>query len=133
MQSNYFKPAALKGLNRIGDVFIPKSGELPSFSEFDGIEFIDDVIAYAPDEDIASLNLVLSIFSFLPEGLLHWIADQMVAASYKDGGLAALLRQLNIGLKGILYSCYYSGKAGRSYQGKNPLEVIGYSVNRVED
>ena len=62
MQSNYFKPAALKGLNRIGDVFIPKSGDLPSFSEFGGVEHVDDVIAYAPAEDIASLNMVLSIF-----------------------------------------------------------------------
>ena len=34
MQSDYFKPAALKGLNRIGDVFIPRAGDLPSFSEF---------------------------------------------------------------------------------------------------
>ena len=133
MKSNYFKPSALKGLNRIGDVFIPKSDDLPSFSEFGGIEHIDDVIAYAPAEDIASLNMVLGIFSFLPEGLLRWAADQMVASSYKDGGLAALLRQLNIGLKGILFSCYYSGKGGSNYNGKNPLDVIGYRVNRVED
>jgi len=133
MQSNYFKPTALKGLNRIGDVFIPKSGDLPSFSEFGGIEHVDDVIAYTPEEDIASLNMVLGIFSFLPEGMLHWAADQMVAASNKEGGLAVLLRQLYIGLKGILFSCYYSGKAGRGYDGNNPLDVIGYQVNRVED
>lgn len=133
MQSDYFKPAALKGLNRIGDVFIPGSGDLPSFSEFGGIEHIDDAIAYAPGKDIDSLNLVLGIFSFLPQCMLRWAVNQMVAASYKDGALAALLRQLNIGLKGILFSCYYSGKGGSSYAGKNPLDVIGYSVNRVED
>lgn len=133
MQSNYFKPAALNGLNRIGDIFIPGSDDLPSFSEFGGIEYVDDVIAYAPEEDIASLNLVLGIFSFLPAGILRWVADQMVAASHKDGELAALLRQLNIGLKGILFSCYYSGKGGSGYNGKNPLEVIGYQVNRVDD
>jgi len=133
VQSNYLKPAALKGLNRIGDVLIPRSGDLPSFSEFGGIEHIDDVIAYAPKEDIAILNLVLKIFSFLPQRTLRWAADQMVGAWYKDGALAALLRELNIGLKGILFSCYYSGKAGSRYAGKNPLDVIGYSVNRVED
>lgn len=133
MQSNYFRPAALKGLNRIGDVFIPGSGDMPSFSEFGGIEHIDDVVACAPEEDIASLNLVLGILSFLPQGMLRWAAHQMVAASCKDGALAALLRQLNIGLKGILFSCYYSGKGGSSYAGRDPLDVIGYSVNRVED
>jgi hypothetical protein len=133
MQSNYFKPAALKGLNRIGNVFIPGEGDLPSFSEFGGIEHVDDVIAYTPAEDIASLNMVLSIFSALPEGMLRWAADQMVAASYRDGPLDGLLRQLNIGLKGILFSCYYSGKGGTKFSGENPLDTIGYAVNRVMD
>ena len=133
MQSNYFKPAALQGLNRIGDVFIPKSDDWPSFSEFGGIEYIDDIIAYAPQEDIDSLNMVLGIFSFLPEGLLRWAAGQMVAATYRDGLLDGLLRQLNIGLKGILFSCYYSGKGGHSYAGKNPLDLVGYNVVRIED
>jgi hypothetical protein len=133
MQSNYFKPAALKGLNRIGDVFIPGEGDLPSFSEFNGIEHVDDVIAYTPEEDIASLNMVLSIFSILPEGMLRWAADQMVAASYRDGLLDGLLRQLNIGLKGIMFSCYYSGKGGSNFTGQNPLDTIGYAVNRIMD
>lgn len=133
MQSNYFKPAALKGLKRIGDIFIPGDDDLPSFSEFGGIEHVDDIVAYTPEEDVASLNMVFSLFSFLPEGVLRWTADQMVTASYRDGFLDALLRQLNIGLKGILFSCYYSGKGGSSYSGKNPMDMIGYSVNRVMD
>jgi hypothetical protein len=133
MQSNYFKPAALKGLNRIGDIFIPGEGDLPSFSEFGGIEHVDDIVAYTPAEDVASLNMVFSIFSILPEDMLRWAADQMVAASYRDGLLDGLLRQLNIGLKGILFSCYYSGKSGSNYAGKNPQDTIGYAVNRVMD
>ena len=133
MQSNYFKPSALKGLKRIGDIFIPRGDDLPSFSEYGGIEHVDDIVAYTPEEDLASLNMVFSIFSILPEVMLRWAADQMVAASYRDGFLDALLRQLYIGLKGILFSCYYSGKSGSNYSGKNPMDVIGYSVNRVID
>ena len=133
MQSNYFNPSALKGLKRIGDIFIPRGDDLPSFSEYGGIEHVDDIVAYTPEEDVANLNMVFSIFSILPEGMLRWTADQMVAASYRDGFLDALLRQLYIGLKGILFSCYYSGKSGSNYSGKNPMDVIGYSVNRVID
>ncbi len=133
MQSNYFKPAALKGLNRIGDIFIPREGNLPSFSEFGGIEHVDDIVAYTPDEDVASLNMVFSIFSILPQGILRWIADQMVAASSRDRLLDALLRQLYIGLKGILFSCYYSGKNGSAYSGENPMDLIGFQPSRVED
>lgn len=133
MQSNYFKPTALKGLTRIGDVFIPGENDLPSFSEFGGIEYVDDIIAYTPAEDISSLNMVLGIFSVLPDSVLRWAANQMVAASYRDGLLDGLLRQLYIGLKGIIFSCYYSGKGSNSYSGKNPLDVIRYQVNRVID
>jgi hypothetical protein len=133
MPSNYFSSAALKGLTRIGDIFIPGEGDLPSFSDFGGIEHVDDIVAYTPTEDVASLNMVFTIFSILPEGMLRWAANQMVAASYRNGLLDGLLRQLNIGLKGILFSCYYSGKSGSSYAGKNPLDGIGYEVNRVLD
>ena len=133
MQSNYFSNAALKGLNRIGDVFIPGQGNLPSFSKFGGIEHVDDIVAYTPAEDVATLNMVFSVFSILPEGILRWVSNQMVAASYRDGLLDGLLRQLNIGLKGILFSCYYSGKAGTGYTGHNPLDTIGFSINRVMD
>jgi len=133
MQSNYFKPAALRGLSRIGDIFIPGEDNLPSFSEFGGIEHVDDIVAYTPTEDVASLNMVFSIFSILPEGMLRWAADQMVASSYRDGAIDTLLRQLNIGLKGILFACYYSGKGGSSYSRENPMDEIGYQPNRVED
>ena len=131
MQSNYFNPAALKGLIRIGDIFIPGAGDLPSFSEFGGIEHVDDIVTYTPSDDVILLNLVFSIFSILPEGILRWVAGQMVVASYSDRLLDVLFRQLYIGLKGILFSCYYSGKNGSSYAGKNPLDAIGYAVHRV--
>lgn len=43
---------AIRAMERIGDIMIPKNGDFPSFSETGSIEHIDDLVAYAPEEDI---------------------------------------------------------------------------------
>ncbi len=132
MKSKYFNARALAGLNRIGDVLLPNSDGLPSFSEYGAIEHVDDLVAYAPADDIATLGTVLAVLSWLPEGMLHWLAGKMSTATPSSTGMmASLYRQLNMGLRGILFSLYYSGRPGAAFSGKDPLEVIGYEPNRV--
>lgn len=133
MKSNYFWTSTLHGLNRIGDVFIPHSDDLPSFSEFGGIEAIDTVIAYLPKEDVELLNIALTVFSIMPTGFLRWLVRTMEESLDKAGAIPSLLRQLNLGLRGIIFSCYYSGVGGANPRSRNPLDVIGYQLNRVEN
>lgn len=133
MSSQYFWNTTLRGLNRIGDVFIPHSDDLPSFSEFGGVEAIDTVIAYLPKEDVVLLNIVLTTFMFMPASFLRWLVRAMEESLDKTGEIPALLRQLNLGLRGIIFSCYYSGVGGTNLKSRNPLDVIGYHLNRVED
>jgi hypothetical protein len=133
MSSKYFWNSTLHGLNRIGDVFIPADGEMPSFSQFGGIEAIDTVIAYLPAEDVTLLNIVLTIFAVMPTGFLRWIVAQMEESLDKTGEIPSVLRQLNLGLRGIIFSCYYSGVGGSGFKGNNPLDVLGYELNRVVD
>ncbi len=133
MKSNYFWNSTLRGLNRIGDVFIPHSDDLPSFSEFGGIEAIDTVIAYLPKEDVELLNIALTVFSIMPTGFLRWLVRTMEESLDKTGEIPSVLRQLNLGLRGIIFSCYYSGVGATSAKSSNPLDVIGYQLNRVEN
>ena len=133
MSSNYFWNSTLKGLSRVGDVLIPGDGELPSFSQFGGIEAVDTVIAYLPKEDVELLNYVLTVFSVMPKSFLRWIVGVMEDALEKTGTIPSLLRQLNLGLRGIVFSCYYSGIGAAGFKGNNPLDVIGYHLNRVQD
>lgn len=131
MKSQYFWKSALVGLNRIGDVFIPQNGDMPSFSQFGGIEAVDTVIAYLPTEDVGLLNIVLTLFAVLPKGALQWLVRQMEDSLEKSGEIASLFRQLNLGLRGILFACYYSGLGATGFKGNDPLGVIGYDLNRV--
>ncbi len=125
-------PRAKKALIRIGDMMIPKNGEFPSFSETGAIGHIDELTAYAPESDIKDLSMVLSILSIKPDFVLRWIVRKMDNSQNSNGVLAPVFRQLNFGLRGLLFSCYYSEKMGASFKGKKPLDVIGFEINRVE-
>ena len=133
MTSQYFKPATLKGLARIGDILLPQGDDFPSFSQFGGLEQIDDVICYLPKDDIDLLNIVLSILSVMPESFLRWLVRTMEDSLDKQGTLPTLFRQLNMGLRGIIFSCYYAGDGGEKFNGNTPLQVMGYELNRVEN
>lgn len=133
MASNYLSNSALKAINRIGDMMIPRNGEFPSFSEVGGIAYIDDLVSYAPPADIKDLNLLLTILAFMPNFVLHWILGKMETALDSTGPLAPTFRLMDIGLRGLIFSCYYTEKIPASYTGKKPLDIIGFDLTRVED
>ncbi len=129
---NSLSPSAKKALTRIGDILLPKNGEFPAFSETGSVEYIDELTAYAPESDIGDLSMVLSILSFMPDFVLNWFVSKMENAQQSEGMLSPVFRQLSIGLRGLIFSCYYSEKMSAAYKGKKPLDVIGFAVKRVE-
>lgn len=131
--SNTLSPNAKKALTRIGDILLPKNGDLPSFSETGSIEHIDNLTQYAPESDISDLNMVLTLLSYMPDFVLKWLVSKMEASLESTGPIASTFRQLNFALRGLLFSCYYSEKMGASFQGRKPLDVIGFKITRVED
>ena len=129
--STLFSKSALKAVSRIGDTMMPRNGELPSYSELGGIEHIDEILKYAPENDIKDLGMVLSILSVMPGFVLKWLVKKMKNSHEGGGGISVVMRQLDFGLKGIILSTYYTEKVGSDYKGKTPLEIIGYEINRV--
>lgn len=133
MTSKYLSNSALKAINRIGDLMIPRNGEFPAFSEVGGLEYIDDLVSYAPPADIKDLNLVLTILSFMPTFVLRWVLGKMETSMENTGPLGPIFRMLDVGLRGLIFSCYYTEKIPASYKGKKPLDIIGFGLTRVED
>jgi hypothetical protein len=131
--SKYLSRPALRALNRLGDLLIPADGEFPSFSQFGGLEQVDEFVAYVPEADAKDLNLLLTILGFMPTFVLSWLLRKIANASNNNGPAGPIFRQLDTGLRGIIYSCYYSGRAGANYRGRNPLEIIDFELVRVED
>ncbi|MCG8306111.1 MAG: hypothetical protein MI975_01890 [Cytophagales bacterium] len=133
MTSQYLSKSSIKGLNRIGDILIPGNNEFPSFSEYMCIDHIDDLLNYVPPGDIKDLGMVLGVLSYCPKSVLTWLVKVMSKAHKSRGAAAALLRQLNMGIRGIVFSLYYSEKPGIGYKAENPCERIGFTLNKVRD
>lgn len=129
--ANQLSPAAQRALTRLGDIIIPGDGEMPAFSEAGGIRYVNNYVANAPEDDIASLNIVLVILSFMPGFVLRWLVGKMVSAPDNDGPLGTIFRQLSLGIRGLLYSCYYNANVGEP--GKRPVDIIGFTVNKVDN
>jgi len=121
-------------VEKIGDVLIPGNQEFPSFSGLGCVEHIDIVLEPLPEQDLKDLKMLFSVLSFFPKFgiLLFW--NIIGALCRLPGALGALSRQIQLGLKGLIMSLYYSGKTGRHYEGETPPQKIGFEVNvYIED
>ena len=132
MASKYLSKSAIKGLTRIGDILIPGNDEFPSFSSYMCMDHIDDLVGFAPGDDIKDLGMVLGILSFMPRGILTWLVKTMSKSHKNTGPLGTVLRQLNMGIRGLIFSLYYSEKPGNNYKDKNPTALIGFTLNKVQ-
>ena len=131
--SAYFSPRALKALNRLGDILIPANGDFPSFSEYGGLEHIDRMVSYAPVDDIGDLNMALGYLQLMPTFALRHLVKRMTNAADNDGLLGMPLRLLNLAIRGLVFACYYSERPGSNFNGKDPVDVIDFKINRVVD
>jgi len=117
--------------NRIGDLMIPAYEEFPTFSAIGCIAHIDGVVRHAPAEDIAQLRGLLKLLYFMPTFVLRFIIWLTKSADKWPEPIGTNLRLLDMGLRSIVVTLYYSGKVGEDYSGKSPLELMGYELNTV--
>jgi len=129
--SQYLTPREAATFNRIGDILMPGEDGFPSFSELGCIEHIDDVVAYTGADDRAALKTLLTLLSVFPTPLLRAFLALVALCKKLPGGLGALFRLLDMGLRSVVVTLYFSGKTGGSYSGKSPLDLIDYHLNPV--
>ena len=123
--SRYLSAHQLRGLDRLGDVYLPGDGVLPCFSATGCSREIDSVLGYLPEGDRSDLGLLLRILGWLPAFLVAgfvWLTERGESI---PGGLGALLRFARIGTRGLVMSLYWSDAA--------VLAAIDYEVGVVTD
>lgn len=132
---NTFSKSALKGLTKMGNYYCPQNGEFPAFEQSAGLYKLNDLVANVPEDDFSALSMVLAIISFLPDFMVKWLVGvlERSATNPSDGIVAASLRQLNLGVRGLCYSVYYSEFSNPAYKGKTPLQLMDYQLNRIEN
>lgn len=133
LTSRFYNDKQLASLQRLGDVLIPRYNDFPAFSEVGCIAYIDEVMESAKPQDIKDFGLLLSVMRFLPKFMLAGIVKLAVNADKTPEFIAPLLRQLNIGIRGVVYTLYYANVVPEGYQGKQPNDVIDYHVSCKPD
>ena len=108
MASKYFSPAQIRVIERVGDIFIPGDEVLPRFSKCGFVEHVDRMVAYLPASDVEMLRLLMNIMRFMPTCGIHLLLKLTLKDRYFPGAVGANLRKLDIGLRGIVFSLYYS-------------------------
>ncbi|MEK7433741.1 MAG: hypothetical protein AABZ74_11460 [Cyanobacteriota bacterium] len=121
----------IQSVRKLGDIMIPQSSEFPSFSQLGCIEYIDNILEYTDKQDQEDLKTLLTALSLMPDNILEKIVNFIASPDVLPEALAKTARLVDTALRGIIFALYYSGHKGENYVGKNPLEIIGYEINRV--
>lgn len=132
-RSRHFNGFQLRTFERLGDLYLPAYDRMPSFSQSGCLEHIDILIDEIHPEDKMGLSLLLYVLRFCPTFLLEKLVNMMNHHDRYPALVAALLRLLNLALKGVVMSLYYSGMTGHNYAGPKPFDVMEYSLHCEPD
>lgn len=117
-------------VNKLGMIMCPRHGEFPSFMEIDVVAHVDTVLNELPEQDLNDLKLLLTVLSFLPTSMLRMILQMIDSLQNIGGPLGPTIRMVRFGLRGIVFSLYYSGFTGpNATVPTTPHQVIGYEVH----
>ncbi|OLS24212.1 MAG: hypothetical protein HeimC3_21110 [Candidatus Heimdallarchaeota archaeon LC_3] len=123
--SKFLSKREIKGLSKIGDILIPKNDPFPSFSESGCISKVDTALKNLDPFDRNDLKLFLKVSAILPKFLVKIIVLLI------NRPFITLLRMGNLGIKGVVYSLYYSNSKGPEYKGKDVYDIIGYKIMSI--
>ena len=106
--SRYLSDVAVKGLRKIGDAYIPGGEGFPSFSDSGVARDADRALEFIPEEDRRGLVLVLKLFAWAPRWMVRGVLQLIDDDRWFPNPLGSFFRLLKFGLKGIVYTLYYS-------------------------
>ena len=124
--SKYFSRGQLKGLEKAGDVLLPGTRTMPSFSDTGSICHMDRMAAYLSEDDLSGLKLLLTLFRWMPRWKIRLLFKLCGRSRRMPGILGAGLRMIDIGVKGAVFSPYYANLTAPGYQGPRVHDAIDW-------
>lgn len=106
--SKYLNESQIKGFFKLGDILLPGDQDLPPFSSTPAMGRLDILLDSIPEDDRKSFVDLLSIMNFLPRFIVSFIVKLSFSHSYFPAPLSGTLRMIEMGIKGIFFSLYYS-------------------------
>jgi len=132
MLSKYMSKRQIKGLIKTGDSIIPGDGKnFPAFSETDFHYEIDRMLDFMTEDDRQGALMLLGIFSFLPKFLITALLLFTEKSHLFPNIVAAPLRMINIGIRGMIFTLYYSKIDDQKGQGQKIMDAMNYHTTIV--
>jgi acyl-CoA reductase-like NAD-dependent aldehyde dehydrogenase len=103
-----FSTMSLKGIQKAGDVLIPGSEDLPKFSDVKLMQDLHRMTDYMNADDREGLKLLMAIFAITPAFLIHLILQVVSKHESFPDFIGAVFRQINMGVRGVVFTLYYS-------------------------
>lgn len=131
--SQYLNKTQLKALTKIGDIIIPGDKATPRFSQTDFLVHIDRMIKYIPSDDRSGLKLLLTLLNFTPKVLIRLL---LILTDYNQKLPTLLgipLRLIQIGIKGLIFTLYYSNLEDKEKSSERIYQAIEWETNIFTD
>ncbi|MFE8073144.1 hypothetical protein QQM79_18940 [Marinobacteraceae bacterium S3BR75-40.1] len=129
MKSRYLNQRQLAALNRLGDILLPGAAGLSRFSQTDAITEIDRVLAPVPEADRRDLSMLLTVLGWLPNGALRGLMRVLAGRAAWPSLCQGPMRLLDISLRGLVFTLYYSNQRGLGAKGAEVHDVLAYQVH----
>ena len=109
--------AQLRGIEKLGNALCPGNEVLPSFTHSGVLAQADRCYGYLTDDDQRGLGMLLWLLGMLPSFCSRVLISVVDTANSWPSFIAPVLRLLQVGLKGFVYSLYYSDTRVRTLLG----------------
>lgn len=111
IQSKHLSATQLRALERLGDIYLPGTEKMPSFTVSGSLAQIDVVLEGVDQDDLRGLAWLLLMLRWMPTVVLRLLLRAIDRHHRFPPPLAGILRLLNLAFKGVVMSLYYSGLA----------------------
>ena len=102
------KPSHIKGMLKLGSVMLPTSDKFPDFKSINPEKYMNRMIDYMYEDDRGALLIILQILAISPRFIIKGLLNLIVWGSTWNGMAGAPFRMLQVALKGIIFTIYYS-------------------------
>lgn len=133
MKSLYLGSREMQGLIKLGEVIIPGDNDLPSFKKLDEMHQIDIMLKELPPDDREGLLMLLKLLSFMPRFSIKLLLLIIERGAQINSHLGTPFRLLNMGLKGPVFTLYYSNNASVNQEILNKINYKTQIKMKEED
>lgn len=124
-----FSNLSLKGLRKAGDIVLPGGDGFPKFSDTNFLDHFGRISHYMNPDDREGFKLLTALMGLMPSFMIRLMLEVVSYHRVMPGFIGAIFRQINMGVKGVLFTMYYSGLDDSGKDRSKIFKLMNYETN----